>query len=78
VSAADGTYTVRETFELADGRVVTKGAQLTVAGIRGRVRFVQHVTAPSDAEWLDVITVRTGHARSVRPAAVRRVHRRQA
>lgn len=49
-----------------------------VEGIRGRVRFVQHVTAPSGAEWLDVITIRTGHARSIRPAAVRRVHRRRA
>jgi hypothetical protein len=78
VSSAGGTYTVRQTFELADGRVVTKGTQLTVAGIRGRVRFVQHVTAPSQVEWLDVITVRTGHASSVRPTAVRRVHRRRA
>lgn len=77
MSAADGAYTVRESVKLADGRVLTKGAQLTVAGARGRVRFVQHVTAPSDAEWLDVITVRTGHARSVRPTAVRRDHRRR-
>lgn len=69
---------MRETFEQANGRVVANGAEMTVEGIRGRVRFVQHVTAPSGAEWLDVITIRTGHARSIRPAAVRRVHRRRA
>jgi len=78
VSTPAGTYTVSETFRLAPRRVITKDAELTVAGIRGRVRFVQHVTAPSGAEWLDVITIRTGHARSIRPAAVRRVHRRRA
>lgn len=73
-----GSYTVADTFRLAPGRVLTKDAELTVEGIRGRVRFIQHVTAPSGAEWLDVITIRTGHARSIRPAAVRRVHRRRA
>lgn len=79
MSTPEAAYTVRETFQQAHGRVViTKGAELTVEGIRGRVRFVQHVTAPSGAEWLDVITIRTGHARSIRPAAVRRVHRRRA
>lgn len=72
------TYTVSETFRLAPGRVVTKGAELTVEGIRGRVRFLQHVTAPNGAEWLDVITIRTGHARSIRPAAVSRLHRHRA
>jgi hypothetical protein len=72
------SYTVADTFRLAPGRVITKDAELTVEGIRGRVRFIQHVTAPSGAEWLDVITVRTGHARSIRPAAVSRVHRRRA
>lgn len=77
MSAAAGTYTVRGTFQHSNRRVVTKGTEMTVEGVRGRVRFVQHVTAPSGAEWLDVITIRTGHARSVRPSAVRRVHRRR-
>lgn len=68
-------YLVRETYDLGRGRVLEPGVELTVAGVRGRVRFVQHVTGPAGAEWLDVITVRSGHARSVRPNAVRTVHR---
>jgi hypothetical protein len=46
-----------------------------VSGIRGRVRFRQHVrNTTTGAEWVDVTTSR-GFARSVPPAAIRTVHR---
>ena len=70
-------YAVSQTFRLGPGRVITKDSELTVDGIRGRVRFIQHVTAPGGAVWIDVISVRTGHARSIRPSAVLRIHRRR-
>ena len=55
------------------GRHVEPGTELTVDGIRGRVRFTAHVRHENGAEWIDVVTSR-GFARSVRPDAVRTVH----
>jgi hypothetical protein len=75
-AATIGGYRTFDTYDAGHGRLLAAGTELTVEGIRGRVRFVQHVVAPSGAHWLDVITVRAGRSRSIRPAAVRTVHRR--
>lgn len=56
------------------GREVAEGDELTVRGIRGRVRFLRHVTTGA-AEWVDVIAPLEGGWRSVRPERVRTVHR---
>lgn len=58
----------------ANGRHIVAGTELTVDGIRGRVRFIRHVRHVNGAEWVDVITSR-GYARTVRPVVIRRVHR---
>ena len=68
-------YVASDAYDAGHGCVLTPGVELTVTGVRGRVRFIQHVTGPAGAEWLDVITVRSGHAGSIRPDTVRTVHR---
>lgn len=57
-------------------RLVEAGDELTIAGIRGRCSFVRYVRHESGAEWLDVTTSR-GFSRTVRPEAVKTVHRRK-
>lgn len=58
------------------GRRVQPGTELSIAGIRGRCVFRQHVRHQSGAEWVDVLTSR-GKSRSVRPDAIRTVHTRR-
>lgn len=70
-----------------NGRRVERGDELTVKGIRRRTRknpdgvarvaFVDYVQHADGAEWVDVIHGATGRSRSVRPDAIRRVHRRR-
>ena len=62
-----------ETTVRLNHQLVTPGTELSVKGIRGRVRFIKQVTT-STATWIDVFD-RDAHFRSVRPAAVKRVHR---
>jgi hypothetical protein len=58
------------------GRRLERGDEVSIAGIRGRCAFVQHVTHESGVEWVDIVTSR-GFARSVRPSTIRTVHRRR-
>lgn len=54
---------------------VRPGTELTIAGHRGRVRFVKKVTRPArGVSWIDVADDE-GHIRSFREEAVKRVHR---
>jgi hypothetical protein len=55
------------------GQLVLPGTELSVDGIWGRCRFIQHVRH-GDLEWIDVMTSRD-HQRTVRPEKVRTVHR---
>lgn len=57
---------------VANGRHVEKGTELTVRGIRGRVKFIKHVRTPK-AEWLEVLD-RDQHFRSIYPDRVKTVH----
>lgn len=57
------------------GRHVQKGTELRVRGIPGRVKFLRHITRDNGLEWIDVLSD-FGGWRSVRPAAVRTVHRK--
>ena len=59
-----------------NGRTVTPGTELSVAGVRGRVTFVQHVRRDDGTEWVDVIQPGRGGWRSFRPAQIRTVHRK--
>jgi hypothetical protein len=65
-----------ETF-MINGRHVQKGTELSIKGIRGRFKFIQHVYNPRiDVEWIDVVGGPRGvkEIRSFRPSEVRRVH----
>lgn len=53
---------------------LTPGTELSVRGIRGRVKFRQHVTLPDGRTWIDVVHPEFGF-HSVRPERVRVVHR---
>jgi len=61
----------------ANGRTLTPGVECTIAGERGRFRFVRAVTSPSGHVWLDFMGGTTGVTmwRSFRPDRVRTVHR---
>lgn len=66
-------WTVSEDITI-NGRHVTPGTELSVAGVRGRVAFVRHVRRDNGTEWVDAIQPgRTGW-RSFRPEQVRTVH----
>ena len=76
------SWVVTARFRSESGRWVEKGTELTVNGIRGRVKFVKHVriVVPHDeaqpetlTEWIDVID-KHSHFRSVRPSAIKTVH----
>jgi hypothetical protein len=71
---ADWTITDHLT---AHGRRIVVGTELTVAGIRGRVRFMRYVQRDNGIEWIDVIAPETAGWRSVRPASIKRVHVRR-
>jgi hypothetical protein len=58
-----------------NGRHVTKGTELSITGLRGRWTFGTYTVTPT-ASWLDVY--RDGRSRTVRPDAVKIVHRRPA
>lgn len=59
-----------------NGRYVTKGTELKIAGERGRFRFVQHVTTAEGKVWIDVYggTKHMETMRSFYPERVKRVH----
>lgn len=73
--------TSRETLDelTVNGRHVHRGDELTITpgavpNLRGRVAFVRYVRHVDGAEWVDVLDKR-GRSRSVRPDAIRTVHR---
>jgi hypothetical protein len=61
----------------AHGRRVERGTELSIAGERGRFRFVAHVRTAAGAEWIDVYGGPEGRAacRSFTPDRIRTVHR---
>jgi hypothetical protein len=71
---ADWTVTTDLTIH---GRHVVPGTELTIQGVRGRVRFVRHVRRDNGTEWLDVIAADESGWRSFRPERVRTVHIRR-
>ena len=58
-----------------NGRIVTAGTELTIKGIRGRFRFIEHVKTPK-TEWINVVGGQAGyrHFRAFRPEQIRTVH----
>ena len=68
------TWVVTDTVRI-NGRIVEVGTELSIAGERGRFRFVKHVKTP-DVEWIDVVGGVKGQKayRSFRPERVRTVH----
>lgn len=66
-------FTVTEECVIHGHRVV-KGAELSIAGVRGRVRFMRHVrNERAGVEWIDVMDGDSW--RSFRENRVTRVHR---
>lgn len=61
-------------LKIPNRTLIEKGTKLTVDGIRGRCEFVRYVEHASGAQWLDILTSR-GFSRTVRPEAVKTVHR---
>lgn len=78
LATAPRVITDRAAFDTltVNGRTVTRGAEVTVIGIRGRCSFVQYVRHDSGSEWVDVLTS-TNRSRTVRPSAIRVVHTRR-
>ena len=64
------------TWVAPTGRTLTPGVELTVAGERGRFKFIKHVVS-GGKEWIDVLGGKSGHEkiRSFRPDRVATVHR---
>lgn len=60
-----------------NGRILTPGTEVSVIGLRGRYRFVKHVSRPNGVEWVDLWggPGKEESFRSVRPERIRRVHR---
>lgn len=58
------------------GRTLTPGMELSITGVRGRFRFIRHVTC-GEKQWVDVLGGKDGHEkfRSFRPEQVAVVHR---
>jgi hypothetical protein len=73
-------FTVVTEWVSPTGRVLTPGRELSIAGERGRFRFVKHVTTPDGRQWVDVVGGPEGHTmtRSFRPDRIRTVHNRAA
>lgn len=67
-------WTITTEWRKGPRTLVTPGTELSIAGERGRFRFVRHISRPNGLEWVDVIG--TSGWRSFRPERVRRVHRR--
>ena len=67
---------ISTTWTAPTGRILTPGMELSVAGQRGRFRFIQHVVRDG-REWIDVFGGTSGHEkmRSFRPGQVVTVHR---
>lgn len=65
-------WRVSTRMQSSTGRWIESGTELTVAGIRGRVKFLKRIDTPSTS-WIDVLD-RECHFRSVRPEAVKTVH----
>jgi hypothetical protein len=59
-----------------NGRNVTRGTELKIAGERGRFRFIKYVKTEKGVEWVDVIGGPKGAEcwRSFRPEQVKTVH----
>jgi len=62
-----------------NGRRVVSGTELSIRGVPGRYRFVEHVRTPPGAEWITCLgKARAGepvHFRSFHPDRVKTVHR---
>jgi len=67
---------ITTTWVAPTGRTLTPGVELTIAGERGRFKFIKHVTS-GGKEWIDVLGGKAGHEmiRSFRPDRVATVHR---
>jgi hypothetical protein len=70
----DWTITTELTIH---GRRVEPGTELTIRGVRGRVRFVRHILRDNGTEWIDVVAPDSAGWRSFRPDRVRTVHTRR-
>lgn len=53
---------------------IALGTELSVEGIRGRCTFSGYTRTAAGVEWVDVLTS-AGRSRTVRPEAIRTVHR---
>lgn len=60
-----------------NGRNVVPGTELSMKGLRGRFRFMRHVSTPDGREWIDVWGGTKHHQtnRSFAPERIRTVHR---
>lgn len=63
----------RESVTKLNGRNVEPGTELSVRGIRGRVRFIELVHAPAGS-WVTVSEPKQNNYRSVHLDAVKTVH----
>ena len=59
-----------------NGRNVTKGTELKISGVRGRFRFIKHVTTEKGVQWVDVYGGPKGLEciRSFRLSQIKTVH----
>lgn len=64
------------TWTAPTGRTLTPGMELSITGVKGRFKFLRHVTC-GEKEWIDVLGGRNGDEkfRSFRPDRVAVVHR---
>lgn len=68
---------VETTETKVNGRTLTPGTEVKLAGRPGRFRFVKHVTTPDGKQWLDFIGGKSGYTSwvSVYADQVKTVHR---
>lgn len=61
------------------GRVLRPGTEFSVAGERGRFRFVKAVVRPDGTCWIDGVGGPEGHplTRSFRPTRIKTVHAKE-
>jgi hypothetical protein len=76
VSRLPDHWTISEEARI-NGRIVTKGTELSFKGIKGRFRFMRLVTLDDGRCWLDVVGGPAKHemTRSFGPERVKTVHR---
>lgn len=66
-----------EVWQLEDGRTLEHGMEVHTSALRGRWRFLAHVTA-REVDWLDVygpLGSRKPRVRSIAPESVTTIHR---